>query len=279
MSESPFIHLAVRSSYSLLESMISPKDLKSWCLDHGMPAVAVTDRNNLFGALETSLTLSGAGIQPIMACCFDVVDSGHRAEPSRLSLYAQNDTGYRRLMYLSSRSYLDAADGVPKLARELVLEETDGLILLTGGAEGETAKLLLKGKHADARTELSTLASAYPGRCYVEITRHGTPDERSVEEGLIDLAYELGLPLVGTHDARFMKPDDAQAHDAMMCIANGQYLGQPDRKKVSPQQYLKTPSEMKVLFADPDRKIRRQYVPEIQRVESGSQQNKISPRE
>jgi len=242
--------LAVRSSYSLLESMISPKDLKSWCLTHGMPAIAVTDRNNLFGALETSLTLSEAGIQPIMACCFDVVDTGHRAEPSRLTIYAQNETGYRRLMYLSSRAYLDAADGVPKLAKSLILEQTDGLILLTGGAEGEAAKLLLKGRHADARTELSTLAHTYSGRCYVEITRHGTPEERATEADLLGLAYELGLPIVATHDARFLKPDDAQAHDAMMCIANGEYLGQPDRKRVSPQQYLKTPSEMALLFAD-----------------------------
>lgn len=250
MSESPFIHLAVRSSYSLLESMISPKDVKAWCLEHLVPAVAITDRNNLFGALEISQTMSGAGIQPIMACCFDVVEDIPRAEPSRLTLYAQNETGYRRLMFLSSRAYLDAADGVPKLSRSLVMEKTDGLIVLTGGAEGEVAKHLLKGRMADARTELSTLASAYPGRCYVEITRHGTPEERAVEEGLIELAYELELPLVATHDARFMKPEDAQAHDAMMCISNGEYLGQPDRKQVSSQQYLKTPSEMRLLFAD-----------------------------
>ena len=250
MSESPFIHLAIRSSYSLLESMISPKDVKAWCEEHLVPAVAITDRNNLFGALEISLTLSGAGIQPIMACCFDVVEDVPRAEPSRLSLYAQNEAGYRRLMYLSSRAYLDAADGVPKLSRALVMEQTEGLIVLTGGAEGDVAKHLLKGRVADARTELSTLASAYPGRCYVEITRHGTQEERTIEEGLIDLAYELELPIVATHDARFMKPDDAQAHDAMMCISNGEYLGQPDRKQVSAQQYLKSPSEMRLLFAD-----------------------------
>jgi DNA polymerase-3 subunit alpha len=250
LPESPFIHLAIRSSYSLLESMISPKDVKAWCEEHLVPAVAITDRNNLFGALEISLTLCGAGIQPIMACCFDVVEDVPRAEPSRLSLYAQNETGYRRLMYLSSRAYLDAADGVPKLSRALVMEQTEGLIVLTGGAEGDVAKHLLKGRVTDARTELSTLAGAYPGRCYVEITRHGTPDERAVEEGLIELAYELELPLVATHDARFMKESDAQAHDAMMCISNGEYLGQPDRKQVSAQQYLKTPAEMRLLFAD-----------------------------
>lgn len=250
MTESPFIHLAVRSSYSLLESMITPKGLKAWSVEQGMPAVAITDRNNLYGALEISLTLTDAGIQPIMACCFDVTDGMPRSELTRVSLYAQNETGYKRLMLLSSRAYLDAVDGVPKLSRELLLDSTDGLILLTGGAEGEAARHLLKARIADARTELSTLASAYPGRCYVEITRHGSEDEYACEEGLIDLAYELGLPLVATHDARFMKPSDAKAHDAMMCISNGQYLGQEDRKRVDASQYLKTADEMRELFAD-----------------------------
>ncbi|KCZ57984.1 DNA polymerase III subunit alpha [Hyphomonas atlantica] len=250
MTESTFIHLAVRSSYSLLESMITPKGLKAWCAEQGMPAIAITDRNNLFGALEISLTLTDAGIQPIMACCFDVTDGLPKSEPSRISLYAQNDVGYKRLMLLSSRAYLDAADGVPKLHRDLLLDNTEGLILLTGGAEGQVAKHLLKGRVADARTELSTLAAAYPGRCYVEITRHGTEDEYATEEGLVDLAYELSLPLVATHDARFMKSADAKAHDAMMCISNGQYLGQDDRKRVDPSQYLKTAGEMVSLFED-----------------------------
>ena len=99
-----------------------------------------------------------------MACCFDVTDGMPKSEPTRVSLYAQNEIGYKRLMLLSSRAYLDAADGVPKLSRELLLDKTDGLILLTGGAEGEVARHLLKARIADARTELSTLASAYPGR-------------------------------------------------------------------------------------------------------------------
>ena len=150
MTESPFIHLAVRSSYSLLESMITPKGLKAWCVEQDMPAVAITDRNNLFGALEISLTLSDAGIQPIMACCFDVTDGIPKSEPTRVSLYAQNDAGYKRLMLLSSRAYLDAADGVPKLSRDLLLENTDGLILLTGGAEGEVARHMLKGMPAQS---------------------------------------------------------------------------------------------------------------------------------
>ncbi|MEX1252194.1 MAG: DNA polymerase III subunit alpha [Hyphomonas sp.] len=250
MDKPLFIPLAIRSSYSLLESMITPSDIADWCKSNGVPAAAVTDRNNLFGALELSTKLADCGIQPIMACCFDVTDGTPRAEPSRISLYAQNEAGYQRLMFLSSRAFLDAPDGVPKLHKRLLLEETGGLIVLTGGAEGDVARHIQKGRIADARTELSTLAAAYPGRCYVEITRHGMPGELKSEPGLLELAYDLGLPIVAAHDARFIKPDDATAHDALMCIANGEYLGQSDRKRVAPSQYLKSPDAMHALFAD-----------------------------
>ena len=245
-----FIPLAIRSSYSLLESMITPADIAKWCRNNAVPAAGVTDRNNMFGALELSVKLAEYGVQPIMACCFDVTGCAPRSEPSRVSLYAQNDAGYQRLMFLSSRAFLDSPDGVPKLHRSLLLEDTAGLILLTGGAEGEVARHIQKGRMADARTELSTLAAAYPGRCYVEITRHGTEAELRSEAGLLELAYELGLPIVGTHDARFMKPDDAGAHDALMCIANGEYLGQDDRRRVEKSQFLKSPAAMRELFAD-----------------------------
>ena len=218
----PFIHLAVRSSYSLLESMITAKQLFKWAEEAHAPALAVTDRNNMFGALELSLGLSGAGVQPIIACCFDVLDEEPKSEQTRRSIYAQNQVGYQRLMYLSSQAYLESETGVPALAQRHVFENTDGLIVLTGGAQGAVARCLLKGKQSDARDVLYALSAAYPGRCYVEITRHGTPEEAKTEAGLIELAYALGLPLVATHDARFLKPTDAGAHDALMCIANGE---------------------------------------------------------
>ncbi len=250
MTQPPFIHLAVRTSFSLLESMITTKALTSWCVDQAMPAVAVTDRNNLFGALELSESLAGAGVQPIMACCFDVTDGAHQESISRVTLYAQNDVGYQRLMALSSFAFLDAEDGVPRIHRSYLQEKTDGLILLTGGAEGAAAQALLKGREADAREILSRFSDDFPGRTYVEITRHGTADEHVTEPQLLALAYALDLPIVATHDARFMKPDDGRAHDALMCIANGAYLGQDDRPQVAPDQYLKTPQEMLELFAD-----------------------------
>ncbi|MEO0785751.1 MAG: DNA polymerase III subunit alpha [Pseudomonadota bacterium] len=250
MSDSPFVHLAVRSSYSLLESMITPKALALWASEQGMPALAVTDHNNLFGALEISEILSEAGIQPIVGCCFDICDGGHRSATSRLSLYAQNDIGYRRLMYLSSHAYLDASDGVPKLARQHLLDETEGLLLLTGGIEGRVGEWIAKGKQAEAREELCAISEAYPGRTYVELMRHGVSGEAAVEAEMLDLAYELDLPIVATHDARFMAREDARAHDAMLCISHGRYLGEDKRPRVSPEQYLKTADEMRELFAD-----------------------------
>ena len=250
MAQLPFIHLAVRTSFSLLESMITTASLTAWCVDQKMPAIAVTDHNNLFGALELSEKLAGAGVQPIMAVCFDVTDGQHQETLTRLSLYAQNEVGYRRLMALSSHAYLDAHDGIPRIHKSYLDSDTDGLIVLTGGAEGEVGHLLQRGRDDEARLALETLNKQFPNRCYVEITRHGTAEEAACEAGLLDLAYALDLPIVATHDARFMGGQDALAHDAMMCIANGAYLGQEDRPQVSAQQYLKTADEMRALFAD-----------------------------
>lgn len=248
--QAPFIHLAVRTGFSLLESMIETKALTTWCVENAMPAVAVTDHNNLFGALELSESLSNAGIQPIMACCFDVTDEAHQETLSRVSLYAQTKTGYQRLMALSSEAYLSAEDGVPRLRRSSLLANTEGLLLLTGGPQGEVAQALLKGRMDEARSRLQDLSGSYPGRCYVEIMRHGRADERASESGLLQLAYELNLPIVATHDARFMAAEDAPAHDAMLCIANSTYLGVEDRPSVAANQYLKTQDEMRALFAD-----------------------------
>ncbi len=250
MSRTPFIHLAVRSSYSLLESMITTKDLTKWAEDEAMPALAVADRNNMFGALERSEALSKAGVQPIMACAFDVMSGGPDDPLSQIKLYAQNDTGYQRLMELSSYSFLESSDGVPRLDFRHLQEKTEGLILLTGGVEGELAKLCLKGKLDEAEDWLKAYHRLYPDRLYIELTRHGLEAEALSEPHLLELAYAHNLPLIASHDARFMKPHDAGAHDALMCIANGAYLGQTDRVRVAPSQYLKTAGEMAELFAE-----------------------------
>jgi len=250
MAQGPFVHLGVRSSYSLLESMITPEALVDWAEAESMPALAVRDRNNLFGALEISELLSARGIQPIIACAFDIAGGSPRAPTSRVSLYAQDEVGYQRLMALSSAAYLDSGDGIARLDPTYLEAGTEGLILLTGGAEGLAGQAAARGRCGEARAVLEQLARAFPERCYVELTRHGTRGERDSEPVLVDLAYELGLPLVATHDARFLKPEDGPAHDALMCIANGRYLSEEDRPQVAPSQYLKTAGEMRALFGD-----------------------------
>ncbi len=245
-----FIHLGIQTSFSLLESMISIAGLKSWALAQNTPAIGVTDHNNLFGALEFAETMAGVGIQPIMGCVFDVCEPEDPKNLVRLSLYAQDEAGYERLMALSSSAYLESEDGIPRLSMAHVLSQTEGLILLTGGASGPVAGHLARGKRDLARESLITLAEAYPDRLYVELQRHGLDIERDVEPGLVSLAYELGLPLVATQDARFVTPEQHGAHDALLCIRNGAYVGQTERPKASPEQYLKTPDEMIELFSD-----------------------------
>ena len=246
----PFVHLGVRSSFSLLESMITSKALFSWAEQHLVPAVAVTDHNNLFGALEIAEGLAAIGVQPIAGVCFDVSPSGHDTGTYKLSVYAQNETGYQRLMALSSLSYTESSDGVPVLQEHHIYEHTDGLIVTTGGASGEAGLAAQRGKVDQVLASLQRLSDAYPGRCYVEIQRHDEPAEIESEPYLIDAAYELGLPLVAIQDARFMKKSDHSAHDALMCIRNGNYVGQTERYRITPEHYLKSSAEMIELFSD-----------------------------
>lgn len=247
---STFIHLAVKSSYSLLQSMITPKPLAEWCVTHQVPAVAISDFNSMFGALEFSEALIDAGVQPIMACCFDVTKSSGEKGTHKLSLYAQNQEGYERLMDVSSKGYLDAPDGEHCVNHAEILNATDGLILLTGGAEGEVGQLIHRGLEDKAKELLKEYMSAYPSRVYVEITRHGKNVEKSIESKLIELAYELNLPIVATHDVRFMRQSQSSEHAALMGIANREYVTFDEEQKVSQEQYLKTPEEMKALFSD-----------------------------
>ncbi|MAK61981.1 MAG: DNA polymerase III subunit alpha [Ponticaulis sp.] len=245
-----FVHLGVRSAFSLLESMLTTSKLSKWVEDNGVPALSVTDHNNLFGSLEIAEAMVSKGVQPIVGCVFDVMPEGHDVESYRLSVYAQNDVGYQRLMALSSFAYLDSEDGVPVLAERHIYEDTDGLIVLSGGAWGAAGQAACRGKPEQVKAALKHLSDAYPDRCYVEIQRHDEAEEIQSEPYLIEAAYDLGLPLVATQDARFLEKSDHAAHDALMCIRNGAYVGQTERYRITPEHYLKSPAEMIELFAD-----------------------------
>jgi DNA polymerase-3 subunit alpha len=228
----------------------------------GMPAVAVTDTNALFAALEFSVSALGEGIQPIVGCQisvdFDPAGPGERARPAApMVLLAQDETGYGNLMKLSTCLYIDKAGQLPHVTLEDLEAHAEGLICLTGGADGPLGRHLQAGHDARARSLAERLARAYAGRLYIELQRHpvesgGLPHaEAMTEPGLIDLAYALDLPLVATNDVHFPKPEMFEAHDAMICIAEGAYVDQVQpRRRLTPQHYFKSEAEMVALFAD-----------------------------
>ncbi|WP_333713402.1 DNA polymerase III subunit alpha [Yoonia sp.] len=262
MSQNPrFIHLRVHTEYSLLEGAIPVKKLPDLAAGMGMPAVAVTDTNNMFCALEFSEGASKAGVQPIIGCQLDVTyqetEPGKRPErPAPIVLLAQSEAGYVNLMKLNSCAYLDAAGQLPQVTIEELAVHGAGLICLTGGPDGPIGRLLRQGQRPKAEALLDRLAVIYGDRLYVELQRHpvdgGLPEaERLSERGHIEMAYAKGLPLVATNDAYFPKPALYEAHDALICIAEGAYVDQQEpRRRLTAQHYLKSPQEMVTLFAD-----------------------------
>ena len=261
MKNPRFIHLRVHTEYSLLQGAVHAKKLPEMVAKMNMPAVAVTDTNNMFCALEFSEGASKAGIQPIIGCQVDlgytVIEHGKRQEdPAGIVLLAQSEAGYLNLMKLNSCLYLDQGNQVPQVTLDDLQKYSAGLICLTGGPDGPIGRLLRAGQRPAAETLMDRFAAIYPDRLYVELQRHpdgtGLPEAEALSErGFIEMAYAKGLPLVATNDVYFPKISLYEAHDALMCIADGAYVDQQEpRRRLTPQHFMKTPEEMITLFAD-----------------------------
>ena len=267
MAQPRFIHLRTHTEHSLLEGAVPVKKLVKLCVAAGMPAVAVTDSNNMFAALEFSVTALEAGVQPIVGCqwalAHDPAAPGEKARaPASVVLLAQDEAGYLNLMALNSRLYIDgtvkrAGGQLPQVTLAELTAHAGGLICLTGGPEGPLGRLLAAGQAAKAEVLLDRLALAFPDRLYVELQRHPgeggrLPEAEALSErGHIDLAYARGLPIVATNDVYFPKADMYLAHDALICIAEGAYVDQQQpRRRLTPQHYFKSEAEMAALFAD-----------------------------
>ncbi|MBW7837784.1 MAG: PHP domain-containing protein, partial [Sphingomonadales bacterium] len=224
MATADFIHLRVHSAYSLSEGAIHIKALAKLCAKADMPAVAVTDTNNLFGALEASAVLASAGVQPIVGCALAVElpksETGPsqtlREKPAFVVFLAQNARGYRNLMALVSKAHLEGVAGEPSVKIDDLAGASEGLICLTGGAEGPLGRLLRNGQDVAASALLECLKAIFPGRLYIELQRHDTDAEHVTEEKFIDLAFAHGLPLVATNDVHFASRDMFEAHDALL---------------------------------------------------------------
>ncbi len=198
----PFIHLRARSAYSLLQSALHIDDLARLAVKHEMPALALTDANNLFGALEFSEYFAGKGVQPIVGLTLTV--KGEDGLDGALALFAQNNDGYSNLMRLSTSAFLDVSShDEPHVPLARVLQHAEGLIALTGGAAGPLTSMIENGHQDRATALLKTLGAAFANRLYVELHRHGEPGEAETEGALVELAYALGLPLVAANDIRF----------------------------------------------------------------------------
>jgi len=259
MPHADFVHLRVHSAYSLSEGAIKIKQLVKLCQSLQMPAVAITDSGNLFGALEFSVACSEAGIQPIIGVQLAIRRDDERGfgggerrpEPDPLVLLAQNAAGYANLLRLVSTSFLGTEAGeTPQVPLSLLEQQADGLILLTGGVTGLIGRLLGDGQQAKAEAMLQRLAAAFPGRLYIELQRHGLALEDRIEPLLLDLAFTQGIPLVATNQAFFADEQMYRAHDALLCIADGATLSQDDRRRLTPEHRFKSAAEMRLLFAD-----------------------------
>src|SRR5450755_1387471 len=259
LSNAGFVHLHVHSAYSLLKGSIKIGKLGELAKADRQPALALTDTDNMFGALEFSDKMAGYGIQPIIGCEL-AVDFGDQdpsarnalaAGPARIVLLAARERGYRSLMRLNSRAFLETPiHQAPHIKFEWLQGDVEDLIALTGGPEGPISLAIHADQAALAALRCDRLASLFGDRLYVELQRHGIEKERRVEAGLIDLAYTKGLPLVATNEPYFATTDDYEAHDALLCIAGGRLVAETDRDQLTPDHRFKTRAEMAVLFAD-----------------------------
>lgn len=251
-----FVHLRVRSAYSLLEGAIKAGKIGRLAADAGMPAAAVADRANLCGALEFAENARDAGVQPIMACTLPVTGLGGRISARwgrvpTVVLIVQNEAGWLNLCALSSAAYMAADEtGEPGVAWEQVVARAEGLILLSGGPDGPVDPLFVQGKTAEAQATLAEMSGAFGDRFYVELQRHGLPTEAVAERGLVEWAYAKDVPLVATNDVHFAKQAQGRSHEALLCIADGAFMGQDDRRRVTDQHWFKPPAAMRELFAD-----------------------------
>jgi DNA polymerase III subunit alpha len=256
-----FVHLRVHTAYSLSAGAIRIKELASLCKAERMPAVAITDTGNLFGALEFATTSSGAGVQPIIGCEIALDRGGSDggssrlgralSEPDRVVLLVQNEAGYRNLLELVSQSYL-AGDmpSEPAVNLHEVARASEGLLCLTGGSKGPVGRLLAEGQAEAAEAVLTEFAAVFPNRLYVELMRHSTPEEVRSEPGLLEIAYRHGLPLVATNDVYFPDAHFYEAHDALLCIAQGTVVAEAERKRLTQFHYFRSAAEMRAAFAD-----------------------------
>ncbi len=243
-----FVHLRLHSEYSVADSIIKVKGLAARIAALGMPAVALTDRANLFALVKFYQACLEQGIKPLIGADLQVVTGA--GELTRVGVLAMNQAGYRNLLGLVSDGFV-GSQVRGAVSRAQLFARGEGLLVLSGGKDGELGQALLKGDGLAAEAIAQDWRRAFPDRFYVELTRTGRPQEEAWVTLAVDLASRLDLPVVATNDVCFLDADDFEAHETRVCIHDGRTLDDPRReRRYSAAQYLKSAEEMAALFDD-----------------------------
>jgi DNA polymerase-3 subunit alpha len=247
-----FVHLRLHTEYSLVDGIVRVPELMASVAASGMPAVALTDQCNLFAMVKFYKEALAAGVKPLIGVDLWIREAGERA-PSRIVFLCQNLPGYRHLTQLVTRSYLEGQRrGAPMLERSwLQRDMLQGLIVLSGGADGDIGQAIARGRDDEALRCLTRWQELCGDRFYLEVQRTGRAGEQVYAEAVMDLSLEHGVAALATNDVRFLTRAEFEAHEARVCIHDGALLADPSRaRRYSEEQYLKSPAEMTELFED-----------------------------
>ncbi|WP_306088508.1 DNA polymerase III subunit alpha [Qipengyuania flava] len=251
MPYKPFVPFRILSAYTMLEGAIDPKAMAKLAKERGFPAIAIADRNGLYGAVMFANACKAEGVQPIIGTLLGVARDSEGKQVDYLPLYAQDEAGYDNLCHLVSKAHLERPlEYDPHVGMDDLAGYTDGLIAFTGASEGAVTRLLAEGQQSHAEAALDRLQALFPERLYIELARRGNAVEERAEAPLVDLAYARDLPLVATNPANFAEPHMHKAHDAMLCIAGSTHVDAEERAKSNPESYVKTYHMMEEAFDD-----------------------------
>src|SRR5689334_8282166 len=258
MPRDSFVHLHLHTEYSLLDGAIRMRELMRKAAEYEMPAVAMTDHGNLFGAIEFYQEAERAGIKPIIGCEAYIAPKSHKEKATSMreaayhfTLLAENETGYRNLVKLISTAHLDGFHYRPRIDKELLAQHSAGLIGLSGCLASEVNSAI----QANRIDQATQAAAEYrdilgPENFFVELHDHGMEEQRQCNCVLPKIAADLGAGLVAANDVHFLRPTDHEAHDVMLCIGTGKMVSDEQRMRYKPELYLKSPEEMREIFKD-----------------------------
>src|SRR3954454_19782462 len=258
MPQDSFVHLHLHTEYSLLDGAIRMKELMKEAVEHRMPAVAMTDHGNLFGAIEFYQEAQRAGIKPIIGCEAYIAARSHRDRSSSVrdpafhfTLLTENETGYRNLVKLISTAHLDGFHYRPRIDKELLAQHSAGLIGLSGCLASEVNSAI-QANRLDQATEAAAAYRDVLGaeNFFLELHDHGMEEQHHCNRCLPKIAKDLGVGLVAANDVHFLRRSDHEAHDVMLCIGTGKMVSDEQRMRYRPELYLKSREEMRELFRD-----------------------------